>query len=472
MNTRGKHRRQQQAATTDTASSSPDISAKSKHTLGSESATLAASTSTYHEGGEGGEGGTPSVIISSVEEDISPLEDRLPIIGDVVNALRRDYHVLQILDTPGVFNSPISHAEFIAEYFSHTPNDDNDFWEQAWEHMYNAIYMNLPTTQSEVKKCKDEYIYDIDFLLDEHFGLLLPEKYGSLPSSEKMKLLCISKRIGFVFVDLFEAMITMPGGKKVIAIETQLQTCIDSLSSKRLCDYFDDGIDQHVYYVAGYLCHAGKKGSSKRRGDLGKCLESLSAHFVNTAAEIETVKATLPPGITALVDRRAVHGLLTYPDRPFYSFVARIEFCYAELATTENLMVFGGGVLATICEAMSSHDLFKEHFMSLLGGTTSFDQDTVQEALEFYIKVFSNLRLKDLCRKYNSRLSKTNTVGIRQSLAVNRKSKKIEVKKRKREEVPDDEELTEEELHLAMESIAERGLDDDIDNQSVSTNAS
>jgi hypothetical protein len=94
--------------------------------------------------------------------------------------------------------------------------------------------------------------------------------------------------------------------------------------------------------------------------------------------------------------------------------------------------------------------------------------------------VYSNLRLKDLCRKYNSRLSKTKTVGIWQSLAVNRKGKKREVKRRKRETEPEEEEeeeLTEEELHLALENIAERGLDDeaaerngDSESDSVSTN--
>ena len=66
----------------------------------------------------------------------------------------------------------------------------------------------------------------------------------------------------------------------------------------------------------------------------------MSTHFVKTAAEIETLKATLPAGVTELVDKSGVHGSLTYPDRPFYSFVAAMEYCYAEMATPENL----GGV--------------------------------------------------------------------------------------------------------------------------------
>jgi hypothetical protein len=473
MNTRGRERHDPPAATSHHASSSPDISARSRHTLGSESATLAASTSTYHEGEQGGTGGTPSIITATSsfgsqppepeDPDIHSLSQRLPVIGDVVSALRVDYHVLQVLDTPGVFDGPNSRAEFIASYFSHSPGSE-DFWDEAWEHMYNAIFMNIPTRQSQVKKCKDEYIHDINFILDEHFAMVLPEKYWNLNLPEKMKLHCICKRIGIIFVDVFESMISMPGGKRIVAIKDQLQTCLDRLSSKCLDDYFEDGIDVHVYYVAGYLCHAGKKASTKRKGDLGRCLASLSVHFVSTAAEVETVKADLPSGIASLVDERAVHGILTYPDRQFYSFIARIEFCYAELATPENLMVFGGGVLSTICDAIASHELFRDHFSSLLDDNSSFNPETIQETMEFYIKVFSNLRLKDLCRKYNSRLSKTNTVGIRQSLAANRKPTRVKQRKRDAmDEGDEDIDIPADELHLELEQIAERGLDDDVD---------
>jgi hypothetical protein len=127
-------------------------------------------------------------------------------------------------------------------------------------------------------------------------------------------------------------------------------------------------------------------------------------------------------------------------------------------------MVFGGGVLATICSAMSKHYLFHEHFTSLLDDTVTYHDDTIQEGLEFFVTVFSNLRLKDLCRKYNSRLSKTNTVGIRQSLAANRKVGKRDIKRREKEREPEaEEEIPEEELHFELESIAERGLDDEID---------
>ena len=328
--------------------------------------------------------------------------------------------------------------------------------------MYNAISMNTPSKQSEVKRCKDEYLHDVDFIMDEHFALLLPVRYQDVPSSFKMKLHCISKRIGYVFVDVFESMISLPRGRKVVAIKTQLEACLDSLASKNLVDYFDDDIAPHVYYVAGYLCHAGKKGAEKRTGDLGKCIGSLAVHFIDTNAEIELIRGDLPTDITSLVDKSAVHQCLTYPDLQFYSLVATIEYCYVELATPENLMIFGGGVLSTICNAMTEHTHFREHFASLFNDNITFEEATTQAALEFYVKVYSNLRLKDFCRKYNSQLSKTNTVGIRQSLAVNSK-RNNNIKTRKRSPLPKDEVLDEEQLHLELQTIAERGLDDDSD---------
>jgi hypothetical protein len=101
MNTRGRARRDAQAATSTSTSTSPDISTKSKHTLGSETATNTGSLYTNNEGEEGGERGNPPSIITGSsllseedipppEDDISPLEDRLPAIDDVVKTLRND----------------------------------------------------------------------------------------------------------------------------------------------------------------------------------------------------------------------------------------------------------------------------------------------------------------------------------------------------------------------------------------------
>ena len=128
----------------------------------------------------------------------------------------------------------------------------------------------------------------------------------------------------------------------------------------------------------------------------------------------------------------------------------------------ENLTIFGGGALASVCDAIKEHVQFKEHFASLLDENATFCEATIQEAFEFYIQVYSNLRLKDFCWKYNSCLSKTNTLGIRQSLVANRKSNN-DNKKRKRSPPPEDDKLDEDELHLELEAVAEQRFDDDCD---------
>ena len=125
-------------------------------------------------------------------------------------------------------------------------------------------------------------------------------------------------------------------------------------------------------------------------------------------------------------------------------------------------MVFGGSVLSTICNGMINHEILSEHYASLYDTTDGFDNQTIKDAFSFYVKVYSNLRLKDLCRKYNSLLHKTTTVGLRQSLATrggktkrkcNAKPKK-RARKKQQEEPPE----TEEEIHNALEEIAAAGI--------------
>jgi hypothetical protein len=97
---------------------------------------------------------------------------------------------------------------------------------------------------------------------------------------------------------------------------------------------------------------------------------------------------------------------------------------------------------------------------------TGFDDKQISIAFCFYVKVYSNLRLKDLCRKFNSRLHKTTTVGLRQLLASKRgKGKGRKAKKRTRSKQPEEPEPTEEELHDSLVEIAETGItvEEDID---------
>jgi hypothetical protein len=113
----------------------------------------------------------------------------------------------------------------------------------------------------------------------------------------------------------------------------------------------------------------------------------------------------------------------------------------------------------------------------LFASYSGYNKQTIRDAFAFYVKVYSNLRLKDLCRKYNSRLHKTTTVGLRQSLACKRGSEKkrgkgkATAKKRKRRKQPEPVIESEEDLHSALVEIAEEGVgaaDDereDVDNE-------
>jgi hypothetical protein len=397
--------------------------------------------------------------------DILPLYDRLPEINDVIDGLKTHPRVIGILSTPNILITDELRNWFIDVYFKHEPQNDDDFWYEAWATMHEAIIDNTPTRQGEIKSSKDNYMLDIEYMINHHFSTRqFPSYDGVVPQDFVLKLQCLSQLLGWVYVDYFESLITPPRGKKVIPLEIQLDQCLKELEAKNLNEYFDKGMDRQVYYCAGYLCHAGQTASSKRQTIDGKCIGSITNHFASTQSEIDRLKRDLPSGLADLVDRRSVHGSLSYPNLRFYSLVAKIEYCYSKLATTDNLMIFGGQALGTICNAMTRHETLLDHFTSLYDGT-GFAMKTINVAFCFYVKVYSNLRIKDLCRKFNSRLHKTTTVGLRQSLASKR-GKGRKAKKRKRNKTPEEPEPTENELHDSLIEIAETGIgsiDDEIE---------
>ena len=210
-----------------------------------------------------GHSSNPSPIPEDEECDILTLADRLPAIEDVIAGLKNHHRVQSILTTPGVLISNQLVDWFVQSYFDHDPYLDDDFWTVAWESMYEAILDNTPDRQSQVKSCKDNYLLDIDYLIASHFSeRSFPEFDGPKPDDFVEKLMCLSNVIGWVFVDYFESLIAMPGGRKVIPIEMQLDECLKDLEFKPLEEYFEDGVEKIVYYCAGFLCHAGQTAAS------------------------------------------------------------------------------------------------------------------------------------------------------------------------------------------------------------------
>ena len=156
---------------------------------------------------------------------------------------------------------------------------------------------------------------------------------------------------------------------------------------------------------------------------------------------------------------------MKYPNRQFYSLVAKMEYCYSRLATPHNLTTFGGVVLSYICKEIAKNDSFLGHFKGLFKDE-QFDEDTLTASFKYYVKVFANLRLKDLCRKYNSELHKTTTANFRSGLATKGNKAKKGKSNRKNNALDKDVEPSAEELHNEMIAIVEDGLEmtDRLDN--------
>eukprot|EP00956_Cyclotella_meneghiniana_P015438 scaffold23672_cov83-Cyclotella_meneghiniana.AAC.2 len=411
------------------------------------------------------EGGTMDglVILSSMAaqqelaEQVLPLVDRIPSLDMVMSSLTSHHDISNILNTPNVLSSLEELDAFRTALFHRTPAD-NDFWEMAWGFMVEAVRDNIPTSSGGVKKCKDSYFLDVEYMISTHFYDYLPPGYADYPFEKRNKLHGLVVSVGYVFVEIFEMLITPPKGSKITSLKHQLDALLLQLEELSIRDYFKDDLGKHVYYVSGFLCRAGQKEAERRtkNNEVGACILSASQNHVTSDSEIESLKEALPNGSVELVTRRNVHGKLHFPNLAFYSLVAKMEYCYSKLATPENIYTYGGLVLGYVCDELATHDNLIEHFESLFN-PRAYDVETRNTAFRFYLKVFGNMRLKDLVRNYNSRLSKTTTVGLRQRLAT--KGPKKNVNKRPREEEKD-EEPTDEQVHNELMEEAENGLAD------------
>ena len=402
------------------------------------------------------------------EELLAPLVERIPNSNHVVRELSGHFRVKQILANVNFFTDTSQRLRFSLNYFSHNPDDDENFWEKAWALMFYAIDDNMPLTPSQVKSCKDNYFRDATDIVTQHFGQYIPEVYIDDTDENKIRLRNVSLSIGYVFLDVFEMLTTPPGSRRIETIKKQLDSLLIEIEDRQPSDFFSKTVSKHLYYITGFLCRAGEKEKARRtdKNEVGVCIGAISRHFVSKQSDIEAVKSTLPEGLADLVDNRSVYGVLKYPDFQLYSLVARMEYCYSKLATPHNLTKYGGIVLQSICNEMARHEVLFGHFESLFR-ENEFEFDVVDTAFRYYIKVFSNLRLRDLCRKYNSQLDKTTTVGLRQSLAT-LKPTAGSVKKRSRKKLKsttaNDEHDSDEGIHNALVDIAESDVFDENDN--------
>jgi hypothetical protein len=193
---------------------------------------------------------SPPSPTTEEECDILSLAERLPDIKDVIAGLKPHHRITAILTTPNVLTTDELHQWFIDVYFHHEPDNDDDFWSEAWYYMYESISDNTPTKQNQVKSCKDGYITDIQYMITHHFSTRqFPPYPGVVPDDFAVKLQCLSQVIGWAFVDFFESLISPPRGKMVVPLQIQLDECLKELESKDLNEYFDKGLDKHVMLV-------------------------------------------------------------------------------------------------------------------------------------------------------------------------------------------------------------------------------
>lgn len=204
-------------------------------------------------------------------------------------------------------------------------------------------------------------------------------------------------------------------------------------------ELFDPVTAQHVYYVTGFFCTAGEKEAGRRtkKNRVGECIKALDAHFAPGREEerVREIKSDLPDGVTRLVDERCSMGGLKYPNAKLFDVFAIMEKVYSTTTTPENFTLYGGALLVGICSGILANETIQGLFFALYSDGAKFTEDEKKRSMQYYVKVFANVRAKDLCRRYNSNITKGATVGLRPTLAAGGKpnsKKKQPAKKRKR----------------------------------------
>ena len=56
------------------------------------------------------------------------------------------------------------------------------------------------------------------------------------------------------------------------------------------------------------------------------------------------------------MDKRSIYGGLKYPNVQFYSVVAKVEYTFCNIATPQNMIVFGGSIVQVILDGIVESD--------------------------------------------------------------------------------------------------------------------
>ena len=214
------------------------------------------------------------------------------------------------------------------------------------------------------------------------------------------------------FLDLYQKIITSPGGENKVSVHAQVDIIVARLVDTDVDKLFDIKIGRCVYYVIGFLCNAGAN-ETKRRMDaknLGACIGAIDDNFARGREDgrVDKIKRELPIGLADLVDKRCSYGGLKYPGILLYTVFGITGMVFSSLATPKKITMFCRTLLDNIHKAMLENKgiilLFEDLFRKGKFSATKRDA-----ALAYYFQVSDNVRAKDLCYQYNDNIYKQTT---------------------------------------------------------------
>jgi len=410
------------------------------------------------------------ILSVASEEPISTesppsLAERVPNATDVIKVVR-ELPSIRIYFTNSRYHQKKEDVELFFD-----SEEAGYLWQEVCFKLTSAISKCTPTVEKEIKSRtnKFEKLKDKILLFISDFDLV--EEEDKVDGKKLKEMITIQEVIGAAFVYWFQGLIKPLHGDEVVPIHQQISSALEDIIQKDVDKLFDDNTSRHVYYIIGFLCHAGSKEAERRSDDnaSGKCIKALEEHFASGRddTKLNEIKEELPDDITSLVDRRCSWGGLKYPDLQLYTCFAVMESIYSNLATVDNFTKFGGTLLITICQGMLKNERLISLFTELyvVEGEKLFPDDVIVESMAYYIKVFGNVRAKDLCYRLNSNILKGATVGVRQTLAATKgkgtkkkkkgKGKKQQQKTKKRRKKTQQEEEEEEEAAEEVDDTSE-----------------
>lgn len=321
-----------------------------------------------------------------------------------------------------------THSETFPEEKDRDPFFAEELWYPVRDLLIKAIFKYIPKHEKEVKRKAARFEAKKRRIIGKHIGSFRLFEDGSASGESRQRyedMVTYLGQIGMKFVAEFQRLVTPPGGEERVSLKEQLEIIVAAFVKMPTKSWFDSSVGQHVYYIVGFFCDAGAKEAVRRTkdNDVGECIKAINRHYALGREEeaVRRIRAQLESegvaGLTALVDQRCNYGGLKYPDLALFSVFSMMETAYSRLANSTNFTVFGGTLLTQICAEMLSNETIVSVFSDLFE-PGRFSAETIAITMEYYVKVYGNVRAKDLCYRYNSNIMKGATVGLRQKLAA------------------------------------------------------